>query len=109
MTSEAHAEHDYVRLGVRLIVTRGDRGQVGRQVLHWTEPTVQTIENENAIAPDDCWLRLTEDDARAVYEALADHFGHSAHDTRALRRDYEAERKRVDRFIAHLTPTARTT
>lgn len=28
--------------------------------------------------------------------------GHSTHDTRILRRDYEAERSRVDRLIGHL-------
>ena len=37
-----------------------------------------------------------------IYEALADYFGHSGHDTRALRKDYDAERARVDKLINNL-------
>lgn len=48
------------------------------------------------------WLRLPEDVARALYEALADHFGHAGHDIRALWKDYEGERGRVDRMINFL-------
>lgn len=52
-------------------------------------------------------LHIRVEDARAIYEALADFFGHSGHDTRALRKDYDAERGRVDKLLAHLTrPTA---
>jgi hypothetical protein len=47
-------------------------------------------------------LRLREDLARALLTALLKHFD-GGEDTRNLRRDYDAERKRVDTFIAHLT------
>lgn len=49
--------------------------------------------------PDANPLVLDSEAARALYEALADHFGHSGHDIRALRKDYDAERARVDKFI----------
>lgn len=103
MTSKAHAEFDPLSFGVRIAVRReyGDR----REMLHWPPLTVSTVtEAEANIEPDDSvWLRLPEADARALYDALADHFGHSGHDTRALRRDYDAERARVDRLIGAVT------
>lgn len=46
-------------------------------------------------------LRLGAEEARALLDALTVHF-HGAEDTRALRRDYDAERGRVDRLIGHL-------
>ena len=45
--------------------------------------------------------RAYGDNARAIYEALADYFGHAGHDIRALRKDYDAERARVDKLIHH--------
>jgi hypothetical protein len=43
-------------------------------------------------------LVLEDDEARALLDALTRHF-HGAEDTRALRRDYDAERQRVDKMI----------
>jgi hypothetical protein len=45
---------------------------------------------------------LDEGTARALLDALAAHFGGTS-EVQTLRRDYLAERKRVDRFIDHLT------
>lgn len=93
MTARAHVEHDWIRDGVKigLMLNR-------QQTFIWGDPVVSTLAPD-AAAPDDAWLRLPADVARALYEALADHFGHSGHDTRALRKDYEAERARVDKLI----------
>jgi hypothetical protein len=44
--------------------------------------------------------------ARALLDALTAHY-HGAEDTRALRRDYDAERGRVDRLIEHLAVIAK--
>ena len=49
---------------------------------------------------------LTDGEARALLEALTRHY-HGAEDTRALRRDYDDERKRVDRLIGDLSVIAR--
>lgn len=43
-------------------------------------------------------FRIGEDEARALLEALIRSF-EGAEDTRQLRKDYEAERLRVDKFI----------
>ena len=51
-------------------------------------------------------FRLDHDAARALLDALTRHF-HGAEDTRALRRDYDGERVRVDRLIEHLAVIGR--
>lgn len=46
-------------------------------------------------------MRLTDGMARALLDALVQHYGgHS--NLLSLRRDYDAERARVDKMIAHL-------
>ncbi|MCW2496412.1 hypothetical protein [Jatrophihabitans sp.] len=105
MTSRAHVEFDPTSSGLRVAMTRGsDNGPI-HQVLQWEPLAVRTYDaTEGVTQPGGAdWLRLPEDDARALYEALADHFGHFGHDTRALRKDYDAERARVDKLITHLT------
>ena len=104
MTARAHVKPDYMRDGVAIIAMREVSPYV-RHRIQWQPLAVRVAEVDGPIRDDGeaDWLRLDEDIARAIYEALADHFGHSGHDTRALRKDYEAERGRVDKFIAHLT------
>lgn len=51
-------------------------------------------------------LILPSEASHALLAALARHLGAVEHPEQ-LRRDYEAERARVDRFIAHLTMTPR--
>jgi hypothetical protein len=46
-------------------------------------------------------LVLEEDEARALLDALTRYY-HGAEDTRALRKDYDAERARVDKLTATL-------
>ena len=46
-------------------------------------------------------LHIEEDVAKALLEALAEHFGGTV-DTRTLRKDYLAERARVDKLIEKL-------
>lgn len=96
MTSKAHVEYDLMMGGVQLAVRRELPGAA--QLLRWGEIRI-TDAPAGTVLPDDAWLRLQEGDARAIYEALAEYFGHAGHDIRTLRRDYEAERKRVDKFI----------
>lgn len=47
-------------------------------------------------------ITIPDEVARALLDALAAHYGGTG-DTRQLRRDYDAERARVDRLIAALT------
>lgn len=51
-------------------------------------------------------LRIGDSEARALLEALTRHYG-GADDMRALRRDYDAERKRVDMLTMELTTVTR--
>lgn len=107
MTTRARVEFDPMMFGVRIAVQRqqGD-GTNPSVVLSWTQPALKRV-TEAAITPNDAtWLSLPEEDARAIYEALAEHFGHAGHDTRALRKDYDAERSRVDKLLTHLTTGA---
>jgi len=55
---------------------------------------------------EDPTLRLDDSSARALLDALAHHY-EGAEDTRALRRDYDGERKRVDALIGHLAEVTR--
>lgn len=100
--SRAHVEFDPYTFGIRLAVQRGVTGP-SPTVLTWQQPGVELLGEGGAAPSAEAWLHLQEDDARAIYEALADHFGHAGHDTRALRKDYDAERARVDKLLAHLT------
>lgn len=50
-------------------------------------------------------LRLPDEFARALLDALTRHY-HGAEDTRALRRDYDLERGRVDQLIGTLSKIA---
>ncbi len=101
MSARARADFDFLSHGVRLAVQIGD-GDHFTHGLRWDGTVVARAIDDDAAAGDP-FLVIEEDVARAIYEALADHFGHSGHDTRSLRQDYDAERKRVDKFIAHLT------
>lgn len=100
---KAYIEDDWQRDGIAVALVL-DSGNRERTLYDFSGMALRTYEpdsrpfNEN----DDARLRINTEAARALYEALADHFGHGGHDARALRRDYEAERKRVDRFIDHL-------
>jgi hypothetical protein len=49
-------------------------------------------------------IRLPEHVARALLDALAEHFGGTS-EVQTLRKDYLAERSRVDKMIDHLTAT----
>ena len=78
------------------------------RILHWqvSEADYDPGEAVQVDRHDPAVLALPEAVARAIYEELGKHFGGGA-DHGALRKDYDAERKRVDTFIAHLTGGAR--
>lgn len=47
-------------------------------------------------------IHMNEDVAKALMLGLLEYFGEYKGDVRVLRQDYQAERKRVDRFIDYL-------
>lgn len=93
----ARAEADLLGRGVKIGVV-GDGYH-----LVWPLVTARKVTDLAVQPSDDMWLRLPDDVARAIYTALAEYYGHGANDVRTLRKDYEAERTRVDRFINFLT------
>jgi len=106
MSTKAHVEHDPMSFGVRIAVAETHDGRV-THLTTWEPPVVQAVDDDGRASLDieGMWLRLPDDVARALLDALASHYGGTS-DVQTLRRDYEAERKRVDTFIAHLTSGA---
>jgi hypothetical protein len=100
VTARARVETDWMHLGVRIWL--GNVTPAGSQVIDFAAVAVE-YNTDPAVEPDAQPLRLSNEEARALYGALADHFGHNGTDTRALRQDYDAERARVDQFITALT------
>lgn len=93
--TQARAEFDWQSFGVSIhLKSHGGIARFAR--VDWKRLDPEAILDSEA-AP----LRLSEEQAMAIYVALAEHFGHTGNDTRALRRDYDAERARVDKLIAH--------
>lgn len=75
------------------------------EVFEWLElpPNGQAVD-EKILQPT---MILPWDTGRALLEALVRHYN-GAEDTRALRRDYDAERKRVDEQSKVIADIART-
>lgn len=81
-----------------------------RHILRIEDPGSQTVARWEEL-PDppagvvEPTLQLGDDEARALLEALTSHYS-GVEDTRALRRDYDAERKRVDDLTSALANLA---
>jgi hypothetical protein len=99
------ADHSY-GFGVAILIADRPRDLPGQpyRLLHigqdgtareWEEVT------SPALGPSGPTLTLEDDEARALLEALTRYY-HGAEDTRALRKDYDAERIRVDKLTATL-------
>lgn len=70
--------------------------------LHWRE-----WQDDGTTAEEQPTLRLPGDSGRALLDALVHHY-QGAEDTRALRRDYDNERKRVDELTQVIADVTRT-
>jgi hypothetical protein len=99
VTTRARIEADWHRGGIRAVIvgpgyvrTWEDLGGVNVSYDRNSGATPEIPEGRTE------WLRFQEDEARALYEELASYFGGTGHDTRALRKDYDDERRRVDRL-----------
>jgi len=99
MSAGANVQEDWMRGGVK-IVAWAHRSEHTTQIVQWVQPSVTELPAES-MPPEDAFLYLTDDIARALYEALSVHFGGNVVDATRLRKDYDAERARVDLFIKH--------
>lgn len=100
MKALVRVEDDWMRDKVAVLLAEADERWI--EVFDFDAVTVTRRERDAREVSDAEPLRLSHDMARALYEALAKHFG-GAPETATLRKDYEAERARVDTFIGHLT------
>lgn len=91
-TAKAIVQPDLERDGVKIAVRRANGG-----IIDFSTRTEFTEDGETETASQP--LRISEDDARAVYEALGRYFGGDAVNNDRLRSDYDAERRRVDKMI----------
>lgn len=101
MTIKARVIYDPQRLTSRLVISN-DKGRV----ITWEDGAPWWTESQGEATHLD--LGTDESIARAMYEALAEHFGGTAVNALQLRKDYEAERARVDRMIGGLLDTPTT-
>lgn len=95
----AYARYNPATMNVSIVI--GRPGQDGAQYLTELGNGSQFASFEHRDYADNSpppELHIAEDIAKALLEALAGHFG-GTEDTRTLRKDYLAERARVDKFI----------
>jgi hypothetical protein len=109
VTTTAHIRDRFELGGIDVaIVTRDQTPSV--RVWDSAFPAYRALtENDPTEAPQAERLVLRTDEARALYESLAEHYGHGTNDTRALRRDHDAERDRVDKLTDAIIAIARRT
>jgi hypothetical protein len=98
VSARVWVDDDWMSRGVTVVVSP----QEGRLLL-WGQTAI--TEAGMVATPDEAKLNMDEPVARALYEALARYFG-GAPDMATVRRDYDAERARVDKFIEHLLRVA---
>jgi hypothetical protein len=93
-----HVVDDLELAGVRIVFVR-DEGNGYRAVWGPGQPTqVFVSPGDNAVRNDVEPLRLTDDQARSLLAGLLAHY-QGGDDLRSLRRDYDAERARVDKLV----------
>lgn len=103
MTARARVEPDFMADGVAIYLGRKGNG-ILETVLPLQVEIRSEVQGDHSATVMEPSLRLPEDLARALLDALAAHFG-GVSDTQTLRKDYLAERARVDRMINYLTST----
>jgi hypothetical protein len=99
MTARARVEDDIMRDGVAVWLADGHPGH--RLLAEAVEIRWSTSGEATTAVIAEPTFRLPEGVARALLDALAAHFG-GAPEVQTLRKDYIAERARVDKMIDHL-------
>lgn len=98
MSVRAHVTPDYARFGVAVTVVR----RVENAAYMLVPGDEATFDEWRLLNPDvvaeGSTYRFPDDVATALLDALLDHY-RGGHDARQLRKDYDAERARVDKLI----------
>jgi hypothetical protein len=105
MTIRAYVQDDYRSFGLSVLFVLETEDHP-REIARFTDGSFvrwEQVAPGDAIEPS---LVLPDGDfARALLDTLTRHY-HGAEDTRALRRDYESERSRVDQLIGTVSKIA---
>lgn len=106
---EAYLNHGYMADTVRIFLVR--KTDYGKHVLHYSHEdrrlSWDDIGEENTTDTPAPTIELPGEAARVLLESLV-RFYQGSEDTRALRRDYDAERKRVDTQAQVIADIAQT-
>lgn len=93
---------DFATMGISIVIAREWNGDFNnpprRDIMHYGPSGViewEMAEPGGIVQKPS--LRMDEEVARALLDALTRHF-HGSEDSRVLRKDYDDERKRVDRL-----------
>lgn len=96
-------------VGIAIVNHHGEDGTVPASILRRSPDSARCdwefVEDHNTTI--DPLFELDDASARALLDALTRHYA-GAEDTRALRRDYDAERKRVDKLTGAVIDLAAT-
>lgn len=84
-------------ISLSLVIALGARSPNGTEAVTEISPDGITTELVEEAAVWNRPLRIPTDAARALYDALAQHFGGTSN-SKQLRADYDAERGRVDKL-----------
>jgi len=95
MPARAHISEDIFGRHIQIAIT--SEQVTGRVYRVWSPATYSPVE-ENVVPPDDAQFSLTDDEGRALYEALARHYGDYPSNPVDIRADYLHERQRVDKL-----------
>ena len=101
MMHRAYVQQSMARFGVDVYLT-ASRDQNGDRIALAQPIELVFADVDPNIGGQMPTLQLPEDAARALLDALAAHFG-GVSEVQTLRKDYMAERARVDKLIDHMT------
>jgi len=109
MTMTVYLYEDMMGRGLSVMFADNFENGPGRVILRLSEVGTiwESIDADDLTTPLEPTFRLPAEAGRALLDALMRHYN-GAEDTRALRRDYDAERRRVDEQAKVLADVART-
>ena len=109
MTMTVYLHEDMMGAGLSVTFVERPGNGLDPLIMRFSEQGVswESFDANDLVAQPEPTFRLPWDAGRALLDVLTRHYN-GAEDTRALRRDYDAERKRVDEQAKVLADVART-
>lgn len=101
----AQVIEDWSRFGIAVLISQHTEDGKRIATLHFNEGVASWEPPPTGAAPIDPTLRLDHEEANALLVALTNHY-QGVDEQRALRKDYDHERGRVDKLIDVVTTIA---